>query len=143
MILITVSAFLHAKSDIFARRWTKAEAVGASAEYLCILINSFVKDDPFNHQKAQIVVDTYKLFDKENEQFLKKGQVDFLKKLMDMLDFLIPHYISEGKHQLVVGIGCTGGKHRSVTLANELFERMQGRGKYGLTIAHRDEGNTL
>lgn len=68
---------------------------------------------------------------------------EFLDKLVEMLDFLIPHYISEGKHQLVIGIGCTGGKHRSVTLANELFERMQGRGKYGLTIAHRDEGSTL
>lgn len=72
-----------------------------------------------------------------------KEAEEFLNKLVDMLDFLIPHYISEGKHQLVVGIGCTGGKHRSVTLANELFERMQGRGKYGLTITHRDEGNTL
>ena len=44
----------------------------------------------------------------------------FLTKLTDMVEFLIPNYISEGKTQLVIGIGCTGGKHRSVTLANEI-----------------------
>ena len=45
----------------------------------------------------------------------------FLNKLEDMLNFLIPNYIAEGKNQLVISIGCTGGKHRSVTLANELY----------------------
>lgn len=65
---------------------------------------------------------------------------EFLDKLCDMFSFLIPNYVKEGKHQLVIGIGCTGGKHRSVTLANELFERMKGNRKYGLTIAHRDQG---
>lgn len=39
----------------------------------------------------------------------------FLKKLVDMLEFLIPHYIKEGKNSLVISIGCTGGKHRSVS----------------------------
>ena len=63
----------------------------------------------------------------------------FLNKLDDMLEFLIPNYVKEGKHQLVVGIGCTGGKHRSVTLANQIFKRLDGRGKYGITITHRDE----
>lgn len=62
---------------------------------------------------------------------------EFLNKLHDMLIFLIPHYISEGKNQLVVSIGCTGGKHRSVTLANELFERL-GSTEYGMKIEHRD-----
>lgn len=62
----------------------------------------------------------------------------FLDKLTDMLDFLIPNYIKEGKYQLVIGIGCTGGKHRSVTLANELYRRLKHRGDYGLTISHRD-----
>ena len=47
----------------------------------------------------------------------------FLDKLVDMLNFLIPNYILEGKNQLVIGIGCTGGKHRSVTLANKLLRR--------------------
>lgn len=62
----------------------------------------------------------------------------FLNKLTDMLLFLIPNYVKEGKYQLVVGIGCTGGKHRSVTLANELYKRLKNKGNYGLTIQHRD-----
>ena len=66
--------------------------------------------------------------------------LDFLEKLVDMLDFLIPNYIKEGKYQLVVGIGCTGGRHRSVTLANELYKRMKDRGNYGLKLYHRDCG---
>lgn len=65
---------------------------------------------------------------------------DFLKKLVDMLDFLIPNYIKEGKYQLVVGIGCTGGRHRSVTLANELYKSMKDHGNYGLKLYHRDTG---
>lgn len=69
---------------------------------------------------------------------------EFLSKLTDMLGFLIPNYIKEGKYQLVIGIGCTGGKHRSVTLANKLFERMKGhtqhKSRYGIKIAHRDVG---
>lgn len=63
---------------------------------------------------------------------------DFLLKLDDMIRFLIPNYIKEGKYQLVIGIGCTGGKHRSVTLANELYKRMKDQGSYGLRIEHRD-----
>ena len=63
---------------------------------------------------------------------------EFLERLTDMLLFLIPNYIKEGKYQLVVGIGCTGGKHRSVTLANELYARLKDQGSYGLTISHRD-----
>ena len=62
----------------------------------------------------------------------------FLNKLTDMLDFLIPNYVKEGKHQLVIGIGCTGGKHRSVTLANELYVKMKDRGNYGTKLYHRD-----
>lgn len=62
----------------------------------------------------------------------------FLEKLMEMLEFLIPGYVKEGKHQLVIAIGCTGGQHRSVTLANELYQRMRNKGNYGLNINHRD-----
>ena len=65
----------------------------------------------------------------------------FLDKLTDMLHFLIPHYVKEGKYRLVVAIGCTGGKHRSVTLANELYQRMKNQGNYGMTIYHRDVNN--
>lgn len=63
---------------------------------------------------------------------------EFSDKLEDMLRFLIPNYISEGKSQLVVAIGCTGGKHRSVTLANELYARLRKSEEYGLRIEHRD-----
>ena len=64
----------------------------------------------------------------------------FLIKLTDMVEFLIPNYISEGKTQLVIGIGCTGGKHRSVTLANELYEALKKTDSYGVHIEHRDIG---
>ena len=63
---------------------------------------------------------------------------EFVDKVVDLLDFLIPNYVKEGKYKLVVGIGCTGGKHRSVTLAECLYKRMQNRGHYGLTLSHRD-----
>ena len=62
----------------------------------------------------------------------------FIDKCSDLLSFLIPGYITEGKHQLVVGIGCTGGQHRSVTIANALYERLKNAGDYGIKIAHRD-----
>lgn len=68
----------------------------------------------------------------------KAGQ--FLDKLLDMTEFLIPNYIAEGKTQLVIGIGCTGGKHRSVTLANELYEALEKAENYGIRIEHRDIG---
>ena len=64
---------------------------------------------------------------------------EFLDKLVDMIRFLIPNYIAEGKTQLVIAVGCTGGKHRSVTLANELYEALQkDEGDYGIKIEHRD-----
>ena len=62
----------------------------------------------------------------------------FLDKLEDILRFLIPGYINEGKYQLVVAIGCTGGQHRSVTLANELYDRLKNGAGYGLSVSHRD-----
>lgn len=61
---------------------------------------------------------------------------EFLDKLYDMLEFLIPMYIKEGKNQLVISIGCTGGKHRSVTLANELFKILDK--KHSVIISHND-----
>ena len=63
---------------------------------------------------------------------------DFLDKLEDMVNFLIPNYIIEGKNQLVISVGCTGGKHRSVTLANELYKRLEKNKEYWLKIEHRD-----
>lgn len=63
---------------------------------------------------------------------------EFLMKLTDMIEFLIPNYVKEGKHRLVIAIGCTGGRHRSVTLANALYEALKNKGNYGLSINHRD-----
>ena len=61
----------------------------------------------------------------------------FLNKLTDLIDFLIPKYRIEGKTGLVLAIGCTGGKHRSVTLTNALYERYAS-GVYGSKKFHRD-----
>ncbi|NLI89067.1 MAG: RNase adapter RapZ [Epulopiscium sp.] len=63
--------------------------------------------------------------------------VDFLEKLMDMVEFLIPNYVKEGKNQLVISVGCTGGKHRSVTIANRLFESLE-KMEHNVFIQHRD-----
>lgn len=63
--------------------------------------------------------------------------VEFMDKLEDMVSFLIPNYVLEGKNRLVIAIGCTGGRHRSVTLANELYSRLSDR-DFGLKIDHRD-----
>ncbi|MCI9141047.1 MAG: RNase adapter RapZ [Lachnospiraceae bacterium] len=64
--------------------------------------------------------------------------VEFMEKLTDMIQFLVPNYVKEGKYRLVIAIGCTGGKHRSVTLAGELYKRMKDKGKYGIKLHHRD-----
>lgn len=62
----------------------------------------------------------------------------FVSKLKDMIQFLIPNYIREGKYRLVIAIGCTGGRHRSVTLANEFYNQMKDQGHYGIKLYHRD-----
>lgn len=63
--------------------------------------------------------------------------VRFLDSLFGMLNFLIPHYISEGKSQLIVSIGCTGGRHRSVALSQELHKALLAS-ENPVTIFHRD-----
>ena len=65
--------------------------------------------------------------------------VEFMNKLSDMMEFMIPLYIEEGKISLTVAIGCTGGKHRSVTMANKLGERIRDMG-YEVNISNRDIG---
>lgn len=62
---------------------------------------------------------------------------EFLNKVIDLMEFLIPNYIKEGKNGLVVGVGCTGGKHRSVTLANGIYKELQDL-PYSSRIEHRD-----
>jgi len=62
---------------------------------------------------------------------------EFISKLEDMLQMLIPHYIEEGKTELVIGIGCTGGKHKSVTIANQISDRLQHK-NFKSIVRHRD-----
>ena len=78
--------------------------------------------------------------DKEVRDFVMQNQNAgiFLDKLEEMVSFLLPNYVAEGKNQLVVAIGCTGGKHRSVTLANALYERLSRQEGFGIKIEHRD-----
>lgn len=61
----------------------------------------------------------------------------FLSKLVDMVNFLIPLYVKEGKNQLIIGIGCTGGRHRSVMMANKLYSRLKRKG-FSAVVEHRD-----
>lgn len=74
----------------------------------------------------------------QNFVLAHKEAHEFLDKLQDMIQFLIPNYIKEGKNQLVIAIGCTGGKHRSVTLANQLYQRLSSDDSIGIKIEHRD-----
>ncbi|WP_432627292.1 RNase adapter RapZ [Brotaphodocola sp.] len=78
----------------------------------------------------------------EVQAYVRRGGTAdvFLGKLYDLLDFLIPNYVKEGKNQLVIAIGCTGGKHRSVTVASALYQHLSGFEEYGLKIEHRDIG---
>lgn len=81
--------------------------------------------------------------EKEVQDYVMQGGTAalFLEKLYDMLDFLIPNYVKEGKNQLVIAIGCTGGKHRSVTVANLLLEQLKSHKDIGLKMEHRDIEN--
>jgi UPF0042 nucleotide-binding protein len=66
----------------------------------------------------------------------------FEDKLVDMLLYLMPHYQQEGKYQLVIGIGCTGGRHRSVAVAENLHHRLEKMGIYSV-VQHRDIGKDV
>ncbi len=78
--------------------------------------------------------------DREVRDYVTNNPVtkEFMERLTGMVRFLIPNYISEGKSQLVIAVGCTGGRHRSVTIANELYEDLSKDANYGIKILHRD-----
>ncbi|MBQ3664814.1 MAG: RNase adapter RapZ [Lachnospiraceae bacterium] len=78
--------------------------------------------------------------DEEVKKYVMDSEVSgiFLEKLYDMIKFLLPNYVKEGKNQLLIGIGCTGGKHRSVTVANEIYEKLSKDENLGIKVAHRD-----
>ncbi|MBE6049235.1 MAG: RNase adapter RapZ [Clostridium sp.] len=67
----------------------------------------------------------------------QKETIDFVNKLEEMLSFLIPNYVNEGKRQLIISIGCTGGRHRSVAIANAIYEKLNEDG-FDAKIEHRD-----
>lgn len=78
--------------------------------------------------------------DIEVQEYVMESEAsrEFVEKLISMIRFLIPNYIAEGKNQLVISIGCTGGHHRSVTVANKLFEALKESDNIGVKICHRD-----
>ena len=80
--------------------------------------------------------------DEDVYQYVMDNQVarEFAVKLEDMVKFLIPNYVKEWKTSLVIAIGCTGGKHRSVTLARVLYDRLLETKEYGIRLEHRDIG---
>lgn len=77
--------------------------------------------------------------DQEVRDFVMGHEVSvrFLESLTGMLSFLIPNYVAEGKNQLIISIGCTGGRHRSVTLAGELYRTLKTAG-HSVILSHRD-----
>lgn len=88
-------------------------------------------------------IDTLKekngLSNEVNEYVRKGGKAEeFLKKIDDLLEFLLPEYIKEGKNQLVIAFGCTGGKHRSVAVAESVFRKLNDKREYIVNIIHRD-----
>ena len=98
-------------------------------------LNACVEMIREHNDKATII--TTPLDQLDGREVLKT--IEGADKLEDMMRFLIPNYISEGKHQLSISIGCTGGKHRSVTLANELYRRLSNAKDYGIRIEQRDQ----
>lgn len=77
--------------------------------------------------------------DKEVQEYVLKYKLtnQFIDKILDLLRFLIPNYIEEGKSQLIIAIGCTGGQHRSVTIANTINTLLEKEGNWSV-IDHRD-----
>ena len=78
--------------------------------------------------------------EKAVQDFVRRGGTAdvFWINVYDMIDFLFPYYVKEGKNQLVIAVGCTGGEHRSVTVANRLYERLKEHSEIGLKLEHRD-----
>jgi UPF0042 nucleotide-binding protein len=79
--------------------------------------------------------------DKDVRDFVMEHEVSrhFKESITSLLKFLIPHYVKEGKNQLIIGIGCTGGQHRSVALAHELYRSLRQAG-HSVLLSHRDMG---
>jgi len=81
--------------------------------------------------------------DAEVIKYLDKSKTkrQFLTHTSKLLKFLVPHYVTEGKSYLTIGIGCTGGRHRSVAIAEALKKNLSGLGGVRIRVRHRDVGN--
>ncbi|MBQ9871583.1 MAG: RNase adapter RapZ [Eubacterium sp.] len=96
------------------------------------LPNPYYVEELKNHTGEEEAVRNYVMASGEGEEFLNK--------ISDMMEYLVPRFVeNEGKNQLVVAVGCTGGRHRSVTIANLLYERLQ-KLPYSVRVFHRDIG---
>jgi UPF0042 nucleotide-binding protein len=75
-------------------------------------------------------------------EFINRGGAldEFYEHLDPLLDYLLPQYLAEGKSHLVIAVGCTGGRHRSVAISEHLAKRYRSDGGYLVDVAHRDEG---
>jgi UPF0042 nucleotide-binding protein len=96
--------------------------------------------NPFYQEHLRLLTGT----SKEVQDYVFESDVakQFLVKYAELILFLLPQYIKEGKSQLVIGIGCTGGQHRSVTLACKLGEMLAANG-YEATAKHRDASKNV
>jgi len=94
------------------------------------LPNPYYKEELRRHTGQELAV----------QEYVRLGGTadEFLQKLCDMIDFLIPNYVKEGKNQLVIAVGCTGGRHRSVTIATALYCHLSSSEEYGIKLEHRD-----
>ena len=99
-------------------------------------LNACVEMIREHNDKATII--TTPLDQLDGREVLKT--IEGADKLEDMMKFLIPNYAKEGKTNLVIAVGCTGGKHRSVTLARVLYDRLHAERSYGIRLEHRDIG---
>ena len=73
------------------------------------------------------------------EYMARDGRLDeFYARFVPLLDYLLPQYVAEGKSHLLIGIGCTGGRHRSVAIAEELARRYRDDERFVVTVQHRD-----
>jgi UPF0042 nucleotide-binding protein len=78
--------------------------------------------------------------DSEVVAHVESGELadEYYRRLLPLLDFLIPAYVAEGKSHLTIGIGCTGGRHRSVTVADRVAQHLASRDDVGARVVHRD-----
>ena len=149
--------FLESSDDVLIKRYKETRRfhpLSGSSERVDIGIKKERERLGFLKKRADCLIDTSHMLTRELKRELNKIYVQnkeyknlyitvagiFLEKFTDIVEFLIPNYIAEGKTQLVIGVGCTGGKHRSVTLANELYEALERADHYGVRIEHRDIG---